>query len=565
MGIYDSLEADRAVDFIKKLRHTKGEWAGHPFNLMPWEEKIIRDLFGTFNEDGTRQYREAYISTARKNGKTELAGAIACLGLFGSGEQGAEVYTAAGDRDQASLVFDASKTMVTQNKSLMKISKIVESTKRIVYQRNNSFYRAISHESFTKHGYNPYVAINDEVHVWPNRSLYDVLKTGQGARRDPLMVNITTSGYDLKTICGELYKYAKNILKGIIEDPTFYVSIFELDEGDDWTVEENWYKANPGLGVYRDLEEMRQMFKRARSIPAFENTFKRLYLNMWTEQSERWLPMEAWDACNDEFNPEDNNRKPCFTGLDLASSVDIAAFVRTFENSEGGIDVDPVFFVPEENIKKRAEHDRVPYDIWARQGFIRTTPGNVIDYAFIEDEIEKTADRFDLKGVVFDRWGAVQITQRLAEKGIEVIPMGQGFQSMNSPTKELMKLVLSRKIRHNNNPVLRWMASNMVVKQDPTGALKPDKSKSTEKIDGMVATIMALDLMNRTGRFASVYDERGPIFIDARAEEEKKEQTNDSVIELQTESEQNIEQHCPRCDHPIQSDICEHCGRIGTA
>ncbi len=280
--MFDEEKASRATRFIGQLRHTKGDWAGKKFNLLPWEEKIIRDLFGMVNEDGRRQYREAYISVARKNGKTEIAGAIGNYALFADGEQGSEVYCAAGDRDQAGLVYGAAKSMVEQNATLGRNSKIVDSVKRIIFPKRNSFLRALSSEAYSKHGYNPHLAICDEVHVWPGRDLYDVLKTGMGARSQPLLISITTAGFDRTSLCWELYTYAKKVISGVVEDPTFYASIYEVEENEDWKDETNWYKANPGLGIYRSLEEMRGAFKRAIELPAFENNFRRLYLNQWT-------------------------------------------------------------------------------------------------------------------------------------------------------------------------------------------------------------------------------------------------------------------------------------------
>lgn len=500
--MFDESKADRAVEFIRQLKHTKGDWAGRPFNLLPWEEKIIRDLFGTVNDDGSRQYREAYLSVARKNGKTELAGAIGAYCLFADGERGAEVYAAASDRDQAGLVYGAAKDMVETNPTLYKNSKIVDSVKRIIFPKKNSFFRAISSESYTKHGYNPSVAICDEVHVWPNRDLYDVLKTGQGARTQPLLISITTAGFDRTSLCWELYQYAKSILSGTVEDPTFYSSIFEVAEDEDWKQEGNWFKANPGLGIYRNLDEMRTAFKRACEIPAFEATFRRLYLNQWTSAETRWLQMEAWDGCSGPVPMDSLWGRPCHGGLDLSATTDITAFALIFDPLDDGIyDLLVWFWVPEENAKR-------PFDGWIRQRLVEPTEGNVVDYEIIRKKVNELGKIYNICDIGYDPWNATQLAVNLQRDGFQVVPIRQGYGSLSAPTKELMKLALSKRIRHGGNPVLRYMADHLVVTQDAAGNIKPAKDKSTSRIDGIVASIMAIDRATRGENGPSVYDSR---------------------------------------------------------
>lgn len=556
--MFDQGKADRAVRFIKNLKHTQGDWTGKPFNLLPWEEKIIRDLFGTVNEDGKRQYREAYISVPRKNGKTELAAAIAIYCLFADGEKGAEIYCAAADRDQATKVFSASKFMVEQNETLTNNSKILDSVKRITYQKRNSFFRALSSESHTKHGYNASTVIYDELHVAPNRELYDVLKTGMGARSQPLMISITTAGYDKESICWQIYDYAKKVQQGIVEDPTFYSSIFELDEGDDWKDETNWFKVNPGLGIYRDLSEMRQAFKQALEMPAFENTFKRLYLNLWTSQDIRLIPMDKWDACPHEIDFEKLKGRVCYGGLDLASTIDIAAFVLCFppEDDEEYIFLS-FFWIPANNMIERSRRDRVPYDVWAKNKLIHATPGDVIDYNFILQTIRQLSETYDVREIAFDRWGAAKIAQDLMDEGNQVFAMGQGFASMSAPTKEMIKLIYSKVLNHGGNKVLRWMADNVSAIEDPAGNLKPDKSKSREKIDGIVALIMALDRAIRNGSGKSILDEKGLQSISVERKQEEK--TPEPEIEYTVE---NPILRCLRCQLILHDeDFCPSCGK----
>ena len=504
---FSKLKADRAVRFIESLRHTKGKWAGKLFKLEPWQKKHIRQIFGRVNEDGTRQVRTVYWEIPRKNGKSEIAAAIADLMLYGDGEFGAEVYSAAGDRDQAAIVFNVAAEMVRMTPALAKRSKILDSTKRIIYAAKNSIYRVLSAEHATKHGFNASAVIFDELHTQPNRQLWDVLTTSGGTREQPLVFAITTAGYDRHSICWEQHEYAEKIRKGVFKDESFYGVIYGAPESADWTDEKVWKRANPALGTFRSIREMRSHFVKAEQTPALQNTFRRLYLNQWTQQESRWMDLRKWDASAGEVFEADLLGETCFAGLDLSSSIDLSAFVMVFPDEEGCFDVWPIFWLPEENMRERVLRDRVPYDVWVEQGYIKTTPGNVIDYRYIRAEIKRLGELYHIQEIAFDRWGATEITQYLEDDGFEMVMQGQGYQTMTAATKELEKSVLGRRLRHGSNPVLRWMCDNLVVKQDEAGNLKPDKKKSTERIDGMVALIMGLDraVRNKT----SVYDDRG--------------------------------------------------------
>lgn len=287
--------SDRAVAVISRLTHT-GDFAGRPFDLRPWQERdIIRPLFRT-GRDGRRLYRTCLLMLPRKNGKTELAAAIGVYSLIFDSKQG-EIYLAAADRDQASKVFQAMVSMLRNDPELEVEVEIVESQKRIVHRKSGSFCRAISAEAYSKHGFNASVVIYDELHCAPNRDLYDVLVTSQGGRLEPLMIVISTAGYDRKSILYELYAHALKVKENPKLDPTFLPIIYEAAESDDWTDERVWKKANPALGDFRSLEEMRILCQRAQQIPAQEMTFRQLYLNQWTESAARWISMPAWDAC----------------------------------------------------------------------------------------------------------------------------------------------------------------------------------------------------------------------------------------------------------------------------
>ena len=515
---YDKEYADFAVAFIESLCHTKGTWAGKCFELMDWQEQIIRDLFGILKPNGYRQFNTAYIEIPKKNGKSELAAAIALLLTCGDGEQRAEVYGAAADRQQASIVFDVAADMVRMCPALNKRVKILASQKRLIYKPTNSFYQVLSAEAYSKHGFNVHGVVFDELHSQPNRKLYDVLTKGSGdARMQPLFFLITTAGTDTHSICYEVHQKAQDIIDGRKIDPTFYPVIFGADDTEDWTSPKVWKKCNPSLGETIGMDKVKTACESAKQNPSEENSFRQLRLNQWVKQAVRWMPMDKWDKCAFAVNEDDLRGRVCYGGLDLSSTTDITAFVLVFPplDEDDKFIILPYFWIPEDTLDLRVKRDHVPYDVWERQGYLQTTEGNVIHYGYIEKFIECLGEKFNIREIAFDRWGAVQMVQNLEGMGFTVVPFGQGFKDMSPPTKELMKLTLEQRIAHGGHPVLRWNMDNIFVRTDPAGNIKADKEKSTEKIDGAVATIMALDRAIRCGNdnCASVYDDRGLLFI----------------------------------------------------
>lgn len=511
---YDPEKAERAVRFIEQLRHTKGKWAGKRFFLLPWQREIICNLFGVVKEDGCRQFRTAYIEIGKKNGKSELAAAVALYLLYADHEPSAEVYGAAADRQQASIVFDVAHQMVSMTPALMKRSKIMAATKRIVNYQNAGFYQVLSAEVGTKHGLNVSGLVLDEVHAQPNRKLYDVLTQGSGdAREQPLFFLITTAGTDKNSICYELHQKARDILSGQKVDPSFFPVVYGLTEEDDWHDEKNWYKANPSLGVTIDPERVREHYRQALENPAEEAIFKQLRLNMWVSSTTAFIPEQVFDKGNQPINLEALRGRECYGGLDLSSTGDITALVLMFppRQEEESYVCLPFFWVPRDTIPLRVRRASVPYDTWVRQGYMMATEGNVIDYNFIEAFINDLHEIYDIKEIAVDRWNATMLIQNLENDGFTMVPFGQGFSSMSPPTKEFYKLMMEGKIVHAGNPVLRWMALNVVVDRDAADNIKPTKAKSPEKIDGIVASIMALDRCVRHENPDSVYNSRGLI------------------------------------------------------
>ena len=510
---YDKKKADRAVTFIENLCHTKGKWAGTPFWLLPWQEQLIRDIFGIVKPDGNRQFRTAFVEICKKVGKSELAAAVALYLLYADNEPSAEVYGAAADRQQASIVFDVAKQMVEMSPALMKRSKHMGATKRIVNYSNAGYYQVLSAEVGGKHGFSVSGLVFDEIHTQPNRQLYDVLTKGSSdARQNPLHFIITTAGNDRHSIAYELHTKAVDILEGRRVDPTFYPVVYGLKDDEDWEDEENWYKVNPSLGYTVDIERLRDAYREAKQNPADEVTFKWLRCNMWVSSTVAWIPDAIYMRGNESIEAASLEGRDCYAGLDLSSTGDITALVLIFpprDENEKYVLL-PYFWIPEETIPRRVKANSVPYDIWEKQGYIMSTEGNVIHYDFIEKFIMYLSEKYHILEIAVDRWNATQMIQNLEGEGFTIVPFGQGFSSMSAPTKEFYRLLMEGRIIHGGNPVLRWMAGNVVIDTDPAGNIKVTKAKSKEKIDGIVAAIMALDrCIRQEGQSGSVYDERG--------------------------------------------------------
>ena len=533
---FDEKAADRAVQFFSDhLVFTKGEWAGRPFNLEPWQANdIIRPLFGWKRADGTRRFRRCYVWVPRKNGKTELAAGIALLVLLGDGELGGEVYSIASHEGQARLVFEQAATMVGQSSTLS--SDLVPFKSSIYCPSLNAAFKPLSGKAEGKHGFSASGLIGDEIHEWTSGELYQFMHDSEGARRQPLEFLISTAGKK-GTYGEEVWDECQKIIEGTIKDPATLVVSYAAHPDDDWLSEEVWHKANPNLGVSKKLDFMRAEAMRARQLPRLENGFKNYQLNIWTEQAVRWLPIDAqddegnrygWDHCIGPVGWQDLDElmvgKRCFGGLDLSSTTDLSALIWWFPKQEG-LEIPVIlsrFFKPELLIKSHGVRDKLPYEKWVKTGALTATPGNVIDYAFIQAQIYKDAERYDVAfagnynrevgegGLAIDRWNATETAVKLEYEGIPVVLFGQGFASMSAPSKELERLALCNGFHNGGHPVLRRHAQVVAVSTDPANNIKPAKDKSTERIDGIAAMVMALGIaMKDKGDTLSIYEERG--------------------------------------------------------
>ena len=449
---------------------------------------------------------------------SELAASIALYLLCADGEQRAEIYGAAADRQMASLVFNVAADMIRLSPALHKRCKILDSRKRIVFEPTNSFYQVLSSDADRAHGVSAHGVIVDEIHVQKNPDLYNVLTKGSGdARRQPLQFIISTAGDNIHSIGYELFQKAKDLIDGRKTDPTIYPVVYAADPEDDWTDPEVWKKANPSLGYTFSIDKLAEACESAKQNPSEENVFKTLRLNMWVNQAVRWMPMAKWDDCaSPAFSPEDLRGRECYAGLDLSSTTDLTALVLVFPPVEPDepYKVLPYAWVPAEAIEQRSRRDHVNYSLWAKQGFIQTTEGNVVDYDFIEQFILRLRDQYSIREIAYDRWNSQSLVTHLMDEGLTMVPFGQGFVSMSAPTKELMRLTLERKLAHAGHPVLRWCMNNVVVKVDASENIKIDKGKATERVDLAVALVMALDrAIRNAGPSQSVYENRGLLFI----------------------------------------------------
>ncbi len=491
-GIYfDKKAARKAFAFFSLLKHSKGEFAGHVFELSPWEAFIIYCLFGWMRTGGTRRFRYAYVEVARKNGKTTFAAAISLMMMIFDGEQGAEVYTAATKRDQAKICWGEAKNMVAKSPAL---KKYIESFQRtLVMESTLSKMEPLSRDSDKLDGLNPHFAVCDEMHAWKTDDLYNVLKSATGARSQPMIFTITTSGFDKTSPCFEMRKTYIDILNGIKSQENTFVIIYTLDETDDWKDPANWHKANPNLGVSISMVYLQEEFQSAINRGGTEEVnFKTKNLNMWVDAPTVWIQDEKVQKCNFNTTPEDLTGQVCYAGLDLASHVDINALACYFPKLNPPA-AKLFYWIPESKVEENA--DRVDYRRWIAEGRIFVTPGDVIDIEQMVQDVERIVKNFNTENIAFDPAKAYHGTiQALQKRGLNSVldEFSQSLKNMSEPTRELERLVTSAGIDLMNDPVLRWMFRNAVAITDSNENIKLDKKKSQNKIDGLIALVNAI-------------------------------------------------------------------------
>ena len=491
--VWDEGEARRNIGFFGLCRHWKGEWAGQPVVLEEWQDLlIIAPLFGWYREDGRRRFRSGYIEIPRKNGKTTLLAGVGLQGMVADGEQGAEVYAAAVKRDQAKILLSDTQNFVRQSPELRKLITIYKHS--LYCELLASKLEPLSADHNSMHGLNSHRNVIDELHSHKTRDVWDVLKTSTGARRNPMTIGITTAGFDRSTICWEQHEYTRNILEGNIEDESHFGLICGIDQGDDYQDPDIWWKANPNLGVSISRDYLAEECSKAKASPSYENTVRRLLFDEWTEQAVRWLNMTVWDE--NAGNPKKISElegMPCWAGFDLATTRDLSALSLVFPHGNDRYSVLVKFWAPAEYETERQRDDKRQYMNWARDGWIDLTPGKVTDYGVIRQDINNLAKRYDIKEIAFDPRNAAYLAQQMHEEDrLPMVEFGQNSANFTEPTKMFDRLLSARHLQHFGNPVLRWNAGNAVKRVYPNGNEMPDKGRSADKIDGVVATIMGL-------------------------------------------------------------------------
>ena len=510
-GLYfDETAGERILRFFDFLRHSTGEFAGKRFVLSEWQQAYLWVLFGwKKRETGYRRFRTSYLEISRKNGKSTLSAGVALYLLECDGEQGAQVYSAATKRDQAKLVHGEAVRMVRASKALSR--RITLRADNMFDLKTNSKFEPLSSDYNSLDGLNIHGAIIDELHAHKTRDLWDVLETATGARRQPMLFAITTAGVSRESICREQHDYTEKVLEGSVRDDSYCGVIFTLDEGDDYADESVWQKSNPNLGVSVKSDDLQRKLKKAQEMPAALNAFLRLHMNVWTQAEERWINPDKWGMCGGRTPIEELRDEPCYAGLDLSTVNDLTALVLKFPRTG---DVLSWFWIPEDNMTVRERRDRVPFSSWVRRGYVEATPGNVVDYDYIKERLRKIASEFrGLKEIGYDPYMATQIAIQLEEEGFKVVPVRQGWVTLSPALKELEREYLSGELKHGDNPVLRWMASNLVVKKDVADNYLPDKAHSIDRIDGIVALCIAISRQINTREVSSVYESRGLLMI----------------------------------------------------
>ena len=514
--LFSAWEANNACDFIEKLPHVEGNWASRTITLEPPQIFILANVFGFRRREGNgRRFSDVYIEMARKGAKSTLTAGVALYCLTSEDEVGPQVVIGATTGSQALKVFTPAKRMVDKTPSLRSAFGIQAWARSITCDENGGYIQPINAKSSTQDGWSPHVGILDELHAHKDRGLHDVIKSSFGARKNPLLWRITTAGYNSLGVCYEQHQLLEKILSGIFSADHYFGVIFTLDDGDDDFDESKWIKANPMLGITPSLNSLRSYAKEAQQSPDSRGEFLTKCLNRWTTAHRGWVNMEQWKRCGQKTQPKDVADillgAECWGGLDLAAVSDITAFVLIWL-IDGRLKIRGRYYLPEETVKPRTERGNVPYQTWAAQGFLTLTPGNVFDDEFVQRDIEQALKTFKVKEIAFDPWNATSLVNRLQANGAPMVEFRQGAKSYHPAMQAFETLLKGGRIDHGNNPVLTWAASNLVVRRDANMNMAPDKKHSLEKIDPMVALLMALgrqSALQTAVSTKSVYDDRG--------------------------------------------------------
>ena len=491
--------ADNLCAFIERLPHVKGPLAGESITLEPWQIFILSTVFGWVKSDGKRRYRRSYIEVPRGNAKSTLSSAVALYMLAADGEGGAEVYSLATTRDQARIVFGDAQTMARRSAGFRSRFAVNVGAHNMHVLASGSKFEALSAEGSTLDGLNIHFGCVDELHAHKTRTVYDVVETGTGKRDNSLLWVITTAGSNRAGICYEARTFVTKLLNGVFEDDTQFGIVYGLDDGDDWTTENALVKANPNWGISVRPEILGPLQAKAMQLPSAVNNFKTKHLNEWVNADTAWMDMRAWDACGDSsLDIEAFTGQPCWVGLDLASKTDIAALMLMFQHPEisDAYVVFGKYYLPEDTVQAAGNSQ---YPGWMRTGRLTVTPGNVIDFGWIEADLLDLVSRFAVQAVAFDPFQATQLSTRMLAEGLPMIEVRPTVLNFSEPMKTLEALVLQRKLVHDGDPVLTWMASNVVAHLDAKDNIYPRKERAENKIDGIVALIMALSRAIKPG------------------------------------------------------------------
>lgn len=499
--LWDSALAERAIGFYRDvLRLNGGDFEGVPYELLPWQAFIVGSLFGWLRDDGYRRFSVAYIETGKGSGKSPLAAGIGLYGLVADAENRAEIYAAATKKDQAQILFRDAVAMYDQSPELqwrLQASGAKGREWNLAYHATNSFFRTVSSDD-GQSGPRPHIGILDEIHEHKDASAVEMMRAGVKGRRQPLIVMITNSGASRHSVCWEYHDYGTKVAARMLEDDSFFAYICALDEGDEPFKDSGcWIKANPSLGITIQKKYLEEQIRQARGIPSKESLVKRLNFCQWTESASPWISAHVWQSAREDIGWDELRGRRCYAGLDLSSVHDLTALVLAFEPTleDPCTRVLPIFWLPEEGLAEKSEHDRVPYPAWVAAGHLRTTPGRAIDKAFVAAELARIAEQFGVVSVAYDRWRIEDLKQIIAHDGIsipELMPFGQGYKDMAPALDEVERRLLNGTLKHAGNPVLTWCAANAVTVSDPAGNRKLSKDKATGRIDGMVALVMAI-------------------------------------------------------------------------